>query len=129
MCLLVECFVFQIQSIEYTSGYVVCGNSLVRCSGVIAEVAYFVALSYPFLLCPNLGRRSRSFLGARVHQKAETGRCEGRKPYGFFEGEGDVLNRIKALRGEGSGFDRLACEPDTDAEERMSKSETQIRVI
>jgi DNA invertase Pin-like site-specific DNA recombinase len=46
--------------------------------------------------------------GARLRKKAKTGRCEGRKPYGFFEGEAEVLNRIKALRAEGLGYDRLA---------------------
>jgi hypothetical protein len=72
------------------------------------QVACFDALSCPFLLCPHLGRCNCSFLGARVHQKAKTGRCEGRKPYGFFEGKGDVLSGIKALRAQGLGFDRLA---------------------
>jgi DNA invertase Pin-like site-specific DNA recombinase len=46
--------------------------------------------------------------GARVRKKATTGRCEGRKPYGFFEGEAAVLERMKVLRAEGLGFDRIA---------------------
>ena len=46
--------------------------------------------------------------GARLRKKAKTGRCEGRKPYGFYEGEAAALDRIKALRAEGLGFDRLA---------------------
>jgi DNA invertase Pin-like site-specific DNA recombinase len=46
--------------------------------------------------------------GARLRKKARTGRCEGRKPYGFYEGEGALLERIKALRAEGLGFDRVA---------------------
>src|SRR5690349_23102280 len=29
--------------------------------------------------------------GARMRKKAATGRCEGRKPFGFFEGEVEVL--------------------------------------
>ena len=32
---------------------------------------------------------------AREAKKAKTGRCEGRKPYGFFEGEEKVVKRIK----------------------------------
>jgi hypothetical protein len=28
-------------------------------------------------------------------KKAKTERCEGRKPYGFFEGEEKVVKRIK----------------------------------
>ena len=32
--------------------------------------------------------------GARVRARAKQGRCEGRKPFGYFEGEDDVLARI-----------------------------------
>ena len=46
--------------------------------------------------------------GARMRKRAKTGRCEGRKPYGFYEGEAEALERIKALRAEGLGFDRIA---------------------
>jgi DNA invertase Pin-like site-specific DNA recombinase len=46
--------------------------------------------------------------GARLRKKAKTGRCEGRKPYGFYEGEATALGRINALRAEGMGFDRVA---------------------
>ena len=30
------------------------------------------------------------------------------EPYGFYEGEGAALERVKALRAEGLGFDRIA---------------------
>ena len=46
--------------------------------------------------------------GARQRMKAKTGRCEGRKPYGHYEGEGEALERMKALRATGTGFDRIA---------------------
>jgi DNA invertase Pin-like site-specific DNA recombinase len=46
--------------------------------------------------------------GARMRKRAKEGRCEGRKPYGFYEGEGEALKRIKALRAESIGFDRIA---------------------
>jgi DNA invertase Pin-like site-specific DNA recombinase len=46
--------------------------------------------------------------GARDRVKAKQGRCEGRKPYGFFEGEVEILQRIRELRGEGLGYDRIA---------------------
>ena len=46
--------------------------------------------------------------GARQRKKARTGRCEGRKPYGYYHGEKRVVDRMKALRKEGLGFDRLA---------------------
>ena len=41
-------------------------------------------------------------------QVAKEGRCEGRKPYGYYDGEAAALDRIKALRAEGLGFDRVA---------------------
>jgi site-specific DNA recombinase len=46
--------------------------------------------------------------GARLRKRAQTGRCEGRKPYGYYEGEADVLERMKALRAEGLGFAGIA---------------------
>ena len=46
--------------------------------------------------------------GARQRKKARTGRCEGRKPYGYYPGEKAVVERMRALRAEGLGFDRLA---------------------
>ena len=46
--------------------------------------------------------------GARLRKRAKEGRCEGRKPFGYFEGEGEALKRIEALRAEGMGFDRIA---------------------
>jgi DNA invertase Pin-like site-specific DNA recombinase len=46
--------------------------------------------------------------GARMRKRAREGRCEGRKPYGFYEGEPVALVRMKALRAEGLGFDRIA---------------------
>jgi len=42
--------------------------------------------------------------GARMRKRAKEGRCEGRKPFGFYEGEGATLERIRALRAEGLGF-------------------------
>jgi DNA invertase Pin-like site-specific DNA recombinase len=46
--------------------------------------------------------------GARLRKKAKTGTCEGAKQFGFYEGEFAVLERMKALRAEGLGFDRIA---------------------
>jgi len=46
--------------------------------------------------------------GARMRKRAKEGRCEGRKPFGYFEGETAALDRMKALRAEGLGFDRIA---------------------
>ena len=52
--------------------------------------------------------------GLRMRKKAQTGRCEGRKPYGFYAGEEGVLTRMKALRAEGLGFDRIAATLNAD---------------
>jgi hypothetical protein len=43
-----------------------------------------------------------------VRTKAKTGRCEGRKPYGYFEGEDAVIERMQELRKAGQGFDKIA---------------------
>jgi DNA invertase Pin-like site-specific DNA recombinase len=46
--------------------------------------------------------------GARMRKRAKEGRCEGRKPYGFYDGEPEIIERMKALRESGMGFDRVA---------------------
>lgn len=46
--------------------------------------------------------------GARQRVKAKQGRCEGRKPYGFYAGEREILDQMGALRDLGMGFDRIA---------------------
>lgn len=46
--------------------------------------------------------------GARERAKAKAGRCEGQKPYGFFEGEVAALERMKALRAQGLAFEAIA---------------------
>jgi hypothetical protein len=43
-----------------------------------------------------------------LRKRAQTGRCEGRKPFGHYEGEGAALDRMKALRTGGLGFDKIA---------------------
>jgi hypothetical protein len=45
--------------------------------------------------------------GARMRRRAKDVRYEGRKPYGFYEGEVTALQRANALRAEGLGLDRL----------------------
>lgn len=47
---------------------------------------------------------------ARMRKKAKEGRCEGRKPYGYYDGEPEALARMKALRTSGMGFDRIAAQ-------------------
>ena len=46
--------------------------------------------------------------GARQRIKATSGRCEGRKPYGFGAGEAAIVERIKQLRREGTAVDKIA---------------------
>lgn len=46
--------------------------------------------------------------GARMRKRAQEGRCEGRKPFGYYEGESGALRRMQALRSESLGFDRIA---------------------
>jgi DNA invertase Pin-like site-specific DNA recombinase len=44
---------------------------------------------------------------ARQRKKAATGRCEGRKPFGFREGEAEVLARIQSLRASGQTLEQI----------------------
>lgn len=46
--------------------------------------------------------------GARMRIRATGAKCEGRKLYGDRPGEETVLERMRTLRAEGLGFDRLA---------------------
>lgn len=51
--------------------------------------------------------------GARQRKKAKEGRCEGRKPFGYYEGEQAVIERMEALRASekpAMGFDRIAAQ-------------------
>ena len=48
--------------------------------------------------------------GARMRKRAAEGRCEGRKPFGHYDGEQAAIERMKALRAEGTGFDRIAAQ-------------------
>lgn len=61
--------------------------------------------------------------GARARKRAATGRCEGRKQYGFYPGETATIERMKALRAEGLGFDRIAAKLNAEgAVTRMGTS-------
>jgi hypothetical protein len=44
---------------------------------------------------------------AREAKKAKAGCCEGRKPYGFYEGEEALVKRIKQLHRKPRGGKRL----------------------
>ena len=46
--------------------------------------------------------------GARERAKAQHGKCEGRKLYGFRAGEADVIAQMKALRESGTSFRQIA---------------------
>lgn len=46
--------------------------------------------------------------GARERMKAETGRCEGRKPYGHYPGEAENLEHMRWWRGTGATFQSVA---------------------
>ncbi len=37
-------------------------------------------------------------------------RCEGRKPYGYYPGEKTAVERMRALRAEGTAYDKLAAQ-------------------
>jgi hypothetical protein len=43
--------------------------------------------------------------GGGARARARKGRCEGRQTFGYYLGEAAALERIQALRNEGSGFE------------------------
>lgn len=45
---------------------------------------------------------------ARIRAKAKSGRCEGRKPFGFREGEPETLARMRKLEGQGLNYTEIA---------------------
>jgi DNA invertase Pin-like site-specific DNA recombinase len=47
---------------------------------------------------------------ARMRKRAKEGRCEGRKPYGHYDGEPEIKARMEAVRATGMGFDRIAAQ-------------------
>lgn len=59
--------------------------------------------------------------GARMRKKAVEGRCEGRKPYGFYEGEAEAITRMKALRADGLGYDRVAAQMNAEGIETRTR--------
>lgn len=41
-------------------------------------------------------------------ERAKAGRCEGRKPFGHYPGERRAIERMRALRNDGAGYQRIA---------------------
>jgi DNA invertase Pin-like site-specific DNA recombinase len=52
--------------------------------------------------------------GARQRVKAQTGRCEGKKPYGTLPGETAVVDRMKELRRSGLAVDKIAAQLNSE---------------
>jgi hypothetical protein len=46
--------------------------------------------------------------GARMRRKLNTGRCEGRKPFGHMAGEQTTLVRMIALRATNLSYEKIA---------------------
>jgi site-specific DNA recombinase len=61
--------------------------------------------------------------GARMRKKAATGRCEGRKPFGFRDGEQPVLEQMRTLRAGGLSYRKIAARlNDQELAPRAGKS-------
>jgi site-specific DNA recombinase len=71
---------------------------------------YRVAMRQIMGVFAELDRKSIVFKlrAARQRKKAATGRCEGRMPYGFREGEQAIINRIKAERAQGRNYEQIS---------------------
>jgi DNA invertase Pin-like site-specific DNA recombinase len=65
---------------------------------------------------------------ARARKKRDTGRCEGRKPFGHFPGEADALEAMKTLRRKRKGSDRLSFAKVADAmNEKAYRTRTGVK--
>ena len=53
-------------------------------------------------------RLVRKLRKAREARRTKDGRCEGRKPYGYFEGEQEVVELIKTLHRKPKGKRRMS---------------------
>lgn len=53
--------------------------------------------------------------GARMRMRVKNGRCEGRKPFGFYPGEQNLIERMEALRASGLGFDKIAAQLNAES--------------
>jgi hypothetical protein len=49
-----------------------------------------------------------------MRKRAAEGRCEGRKPFGQDEAEKAATDRMRALRGEGLAFDKIAAQLNSE---------------
>lgn len=45
---------------------------------------------------------------ARQRKKAQSGRCEGRKPFGFRDGEQQIVSRMKSLKASGGNWESIS---------------------
>ena len=52
--------------------------------------------------------------GARLRTKAATGRCEGNKPFGHYDGEQAAVDRMVALRAAGVNYTQIAAILNTE---------------
>jgi site-specific DNA recombinase len=71
---------------------------------------YRVAMRQMLGVFAELDRKSivLKLKAARDRKRAQTGRCEGAKPYGMLDGEQSILDRIKSLRESGSNYESIA---------------------
>ena len=53
-------------------------------------------------------------MSARVRKRRETGRCEGRKPFGTRPGEAEILGLMRKLRRKPKGGERLSFDAIAD---------------
>ena len=60
---------------------------------------------------------------ARNRKKAQTGRCEGRKPFGHYTGESETLARILALHATLGNYERIAKALNADGVQTRSGGE------
>lgn len=60
---------------------------------------------------------------ARQRKKQQTGRCEGRLPYGAYAAEVETLARLKSLRTQGLNYQQIAAALNHDGVKSRSRGE------
>ena len=66
---------------------------------------------------------------ARMRKRAKEGRCEGRKPFGYYEKEQDAIERIKALARPGVSVRSIAAKLNAEGVPTRSGREWRDAVV
>jgi hypothetical protein len=70
-----------------------------------------------------------SLRAARLRKRAQAGWCEGRKPYGYREGEQVIVRRMRELRAKGLAYGVLAERMNTEGIPTRTRKRWRPQVV